>query len=193
MFSRNMFMAEIVLNFLFIVMLYSYNRWTHALFSVTYTLCVEYNDEPRSWIHPLIFQPFVFFIDLDRSAAATKLQALWRGYISRKREPVVVRARQEMRALRSEDHIRYLRKELDRFDLFLNHKLSTHDKHKHDRFKPVIFQVNLNKLFTSHIQWLFSSCPVSNHDSIIGYQSYALINCLATLDHILDELFLASN
>ncbi len=52
--------------------------------------------------------------ELERTMAATKLQSIWRGFLARHKDPDVVRVRHEMRARRSEDHIRYLRNEVDR-------------------------------------------------------------------------------
>lgn len=47
--------------------------------------------------------------------AATRLQAMWRGYRARQTDPLVLRVRQEIRARRAEDHIRHLSHQLDRW------------------------------------------------------------------------------
>ena len=43
------------------------------------------------------------------------IQATWRGYHAREKDPNVVSARKEIRARRAEDHIVVLRSELDRY------------------------------------------------------------------------------
>lgn len=53
----------------------------------------------------------------EESLAATRVQALWRGYRARHYDVRVVNLRHEIRARRSEDHIRVLQCELDRWDL----------------------------------------------------------------------------
>ena len=47
--------------------------------------------------------------------AAIKLQALWRGFRTRHRDPAVLRLKQELRDRRAEAHIRHLAEELSRY------------------------------------------------------------------------------
>ena len=46
--------------------------------------------------------------------AAVKLQASWRGFLARRKNLEVVRARNEIRNRRAEDHIRFLQSEVHR-------------------------------------------------------------------------------
>ena len=46
--------------------------------------------------------------------AAVKLQASWRGFLARRKNLDVVRARNEIRNRRAEDHIRFLQSEVHR-------------------------------------------------------------------------------
>ena len=58
---------------------------------------------------------FRFFSVKEETFAITKLQALWRGYRARNVDPDVIHVRQEMRLRRSEDHIRHLKSQLERY------------------------------------------------------------------------------
>ena len=49
-----------------------------------------------------------------RRSAAVKIQAAWRGYSARNNNPTVLKVRQEVRTRRTEEHIAYLKSELDR-------------------------------------------------------------------------------
>lgn len=51
---------------------------------------------------------------IDPDVAAVRLQAAWRGYHSRHKDPFVLKVRQEIRSRRAEDHIRYLSQQLER-------------------------------------------------------------------------------
>ena len=63
-----------------------------------------------------IYHLFIYltFLDKLRHLAATRLQASWRGYLTRQKHPKVRKVRQEIRSRRAEDHIGYLRNELER-------------------------------------------------------------------------------
>ena len=67
---------------------------------------------PYDYIH-LFF--YLTFPDKLRHLAATRLQASWRGYLTRQKHPKVRKVRQEIRSRRAEDHIGYLRNELERY------------------------------------------------------------------------------
>ena len=59
-----------------------------------------------------------------KTLAATKLQAVWRGFLARNRDPFVMRVQYELRQRRSEQHIRYLNAEVERFEMLLNNNTS---------------------------------------------------------------------
>ena len=50
----------------------------------------------------------------EKTSAATKIQALWRGFLVRHKEGHVTRALREIRTRRSEEHIRHLLSEVER-------------------------------------------------------------------------------
>jgi len=52
--------------------------------------------------------------------AAVTIQSLWRGYHARLTDSDVVRARSEMRLRRMEDHVNYLRQQLNEYACFLS-------------------------------------------------------------------------
>ena len=57
---------------------------------------------------------FVSVLIARESVAAIKLQASWRGFLARRKNLDVVRARNEIRNRRAEDHIRFLQSEVHR-------------------------------------------------------------------------------
>jgi IQ calmodulin-binding motif len=50
----------------------------------------------------------------EQHRAATIIQALWRGYCARQKNAHIQAVRHELRTRRLEDHLRFLRLELDR-------------------------------------------------------------------------------
>ena len=67
--------------------------------------------------------------------AAIKLQASWRGFLARRKNLDVVRARNEIRNRRAEDHIRFLQSEVHRWGkrpVFCNSIDFIDNKHKNE-------------------------------------------------------------
>ena len=78
---------------------------------------VTHKDNSR-WCQPCL-SPHTLSPNVDPVAAetlaATKLQAWWRGFRTRHRDPAVLRLKQELRDRRAEAHIRHLAEELSRY------------------------------------------------------------------------------
>ena len=63
-------------------------------------------------------QYLLFLAVKEKTLAATKLQALWRGFMARSKDPSVLKVRQEIRAKRAEEHITHLRDELEKWVIY---------------------------------------------------------------------------
>jgi len=66
----------------------------------------------------------MYFVTDNEIQAAVTIQSLWRGYHARHKHPDVVRVWHEIRSKRSEDHIRDLHQQLDRYYHIIFHNFT---------------------------------------------------------------------
>ncbi|XP_078485704.1 uncharacterized protein LOC101242116 isoform X2 [Ciona intestinalis] len=104
--------------------------------------------------------------DMRHVAAATKIQALWRGYMARWKNPKVLEIRQEMRARRSEQYIS-----------LLCHELQTMKEKQESERKMRELQTEAIRFMWTQIRQLqqnqSGNTGVGNHDSSDDNQKFA--------------------